>query len=874
MKIQEVDIKNFRGYGEDQKDEEGFFRFNDLDRAEIILISGYNGYGKTSLYEAIEWCITDNVKALIKQTEEVSSKITLKKSNYLKFQSLYDEHERKREVVVRLVFADGTWVLRRTMCDSLHEDKYCSTIVNESGQEITNEDVEKMILQKMSQQTDIFFRLNFFGQANSENLVYGTQAKGRRDIFFNVLGMNILNDIAAKSDARSNPLLGAKLKNVEEKLGKVKSNKEKIDKLFSLNGWGDVTAFRALINSEIDIANGLRDEIRASNLGIDYFFKNSTLGETAETLKSAKIYKEKFEKEYEKDMGKRQLCVKDNLIIRYRKNQKFLEQAQIAAQVDDVKLQNEIAKWKERENEYQKTIDGLGKTKENYADDSIIMGMQRTKELFLTETLIKDYEKREVLYRKLCEECKKYGLVTEEINGISYVRRLFFYSEVHKNQITMKEGMIKEKRSTLNEFEEECTGMREMLLCVQTFVNKRSKIEKCPVCGGKDFYTGGEDARAKLLFIINDEISKGDMRVKRYNDQIVELENQIERLKSSCKKYVWGKYWQRAEKLEEAIGRRRKALSEYIGGMISCNEKMKRKAGAKKGELEEKAQTYIKFINKYHIEKELLQNEIEYIEKANQQIKRTLADKFHYNLEEENVFCPAVQTKLLPVIKRINLESKIIESISKILKYDIGPENIALLEEYDEACADCDELEKKKGLFEETINFRKNVNENVKFIQSEMATKYMENNELINIIYQFINPHPFFRNVQLNFGKTEMNIHAVERKDIHLDHVLSDAQRKVLALSIFLGLNMSVQNNGFEQICIDDPVQSMDDINMVSFIDLLRSLQKTKNIHRSFIIGTHDENFAKLLKIKFRHRQIIEYQLSAYSKEGPIIYRN
>ena len=40
------------------------------------------------------------------------------------------------------------------------------------------------------------------------------------------------------------------------------------------------------------------------------------------------------------------------------------------------------------------------------------------------------------------------------------------------------------------------------------------------------------------------------------------------------------------------------------------------------------------------------------------------------------------------------------------------------------------------------------------------------------------------------------------------------------------------------------------------------------------MIGTHDDNFSKLLKIKFRHRSYIEYHFEAYSEEGPIVCVN
>lgn len=63
MRIAEVYIKNFRGYGENNTND-GMYRFDHLDDAEVVIFSGYNGFGKTGFFEAIEWCITGKISVL------------------------------------------------------------------------------------------------------------------------------------------------------------------------------------------------------------------------------------------------------------------------------------------------------------------------------------------------------------------------------------------------------------------------------------------------------------------------------------------------------------------------------------------------------------------------------------------------------------------------------------------------------------------------------------------------------------------------------------------------------------------------------------------------------------------------------------------
>ena len=49
-------------------------------------------------------------------------------------------------------------------------------------------------------------------------------------------------------------------------------------------------------------------------------------------------------------------------------------------------------------------------------------------------------------------------------------------------------------------------------------------------------------------------------------------------------------------------------------------------------------------------------------------------------------------------------------------------------------------------------------------------------------------------------------------------------------------------------VFIDDPIQALDDINVLSMIDLLRNVAFSLN--RQVILTTHDRNFFELLKKK------------------------
>lgn len=75
---------------------------------------------------------------------------------------------------------------------------------------------------------------------------------------------------------------------------------------------------------------------------------------------------------------------------------------------------------------------------------------------------------------------------------------------------------------------------------------------------------------------------------------------------------------------------------------------------------------------------------------------------------------------------------------------------------------------------------------------------------------------------------------------------LSSGQLSALIIAFTLSLNR-VYNRGISVLLIDDPVQTMDDINMASLTELLRNDFRDKQI----ILSTHEDEVARYLKYKF-----------------------
>lgn len=144
-------------------------------------------------------------------------------------------------------------------------------------------------------------------------------------------------------------------------------------------------------------------------------------------------------------------------------------------------------------------------------------------------------------------------------------------------------------------------------------------------------------------------------------------------------------------------------------------------------------------------------------------------------------------------------------------------------------------------------------------------------------MYARIDPHPAFRVVKLvsrfsrGRGRLDAHVHDTE-EGLASDSpsaVLSSSQLNALAVSLFLSLNLSLPRLPVEAALLDDPIQSLDDVNLLGLVDLLR---RTKD-KRQLLVTTHDIRFGKLLSRKLRpgseSQTTSVIELSGWSRSGP-----
>jgi chromosome segregation protein len=151
---------------------------------------------------------------------------------------------------------------------------------------------------------------------------------------------------------------------------------------------------------------------------------------------------------------------------------------------------------------------------------------------------------------------------------------------------------------------------------------------------------------------------------------------------------------------------------------------------------------------------------------------------------------------------------------------------------------------------------------------------------IIQDVYARLDPHPTFTDLAFTVdvyrekGIASPQVLDPER-ELRADPLLvfSSSQANVVALSAFLALSWAAGDDSMPFLLLDDPLQSLDDVNALGFADLCRHMRT----HRQLMVSTHDLRLASLLERKLAPRREDENTLSlrfvAWARSGPLIDR-
>jgi len=160
----------------------------------------------------------------------------------------------------------------------------------------------------------------------------------------------------------------------------------------------------------------------------------------------------------------------------------------------------------------------------------------------------------------------------------------------------------------------------------------------------------------------------------------------------------------------------------------------------------------------------------------------------------------------------------------------------------------------------------------------EITAKQVESlGPLLQLIYSRIDPHPTFKVTQIATDlKQGKGLLRAGISDPELDQtmhevgaLLSSSQLNSFAVSLFLALNLGIQSLRLNLSILDDPLQSLDAINLLGLVDVLRRLRERRQV----LVSTHDDQLFGLLQRKLRPvaegERLIILKFERWTKNGP-----
>ena len=149
---------------------------------------------------------------------------------------------------------------------------------------------------------------------------------------------------------------------------------------------------------------------------------------------------------------------------------------------------------------------------------------------------------------------------------------------------------------------------------------------------------------------------------------------------------------------------------------------------------------------------------------------------------------------------------------------------------------------------------------------------------LMNDIYSRLDPHPAFTHLDFNVETYRSKGTAVAQvvdheADIRANPmvVFSSAQANSVVLAAFLAIGWAARERGLPFVLLDDPLQALDDVNVLGFADVARRLRR----QRQLVVATHEERFALLLERKLTGRSetddLLVHHFQGWSRGGPTV---
>jgi len=846
--IKNIKIRNFRGYEE----QEFNFLNGDGDGSNFILLGGPNGYGKSSLIDAVEWCLTGNIRRL------------------------HDDYRLRKETTKNmqncLIRHNGTVDDVKVTIEAFSSNKPIK-IVREFSK---NLDEEKC----------------FEPDKSLLKIIKGPIANATEsDEIFDLSIFNLFYDRHICS--------------YEKNIRVYEKSRDDIYEMFS-SFFGGTKEIETIINNLDGYVQGIGKNGKKVKGLIeeleDRIEKNYkiTLGTTKEKLDEAlKKLQEAMENTHQKgDIS--------TIVNQYPTNKEYQEELSPHSILSN-------------EQEYQLILDSLNKQEKLLMDIKFLKEKHKTynySHTYITHLrrniqLSEFVNKIELPYFELKESIENIRGKQRSTVDSGLLENQGILRQIHDNNATTKVGMdqllaLSEKllaendyqlqnfyrvNETLMELENTnaqlnaykstdpaLAALRSLIDHAEGFDRiKKDDQRECPLCGSAEAFSDKDkmlvQTARNILGEVDGKRAQIQKTVKELNDKVLSSFMTFKDYLLSIANKEINAYMKMISDYEAtAIFKQRCISFEMDIDTISDEVLQKAKELLQKDIIDEVALSDIetRILNGLSNE----QNELQFLTRESESTIAMLRNEFfeldfRRRIERLSIFIEVYDQKQgnLPVM--IDLSSNLINdeialkiSILKEIQNNLANDK-RIKDAREDVTAKQEQYDRQNELYQQKmaeLSKAKSISNSLNRSRTDWDKQMADQiRKPLQKIYRRINRHTNIDSINLLIEGTKNSkaklVANVGNKEISATNILSAGQLSVVALAIFLTVAMGQRDQMFKCYFMDDPIQTMDDLNVLSFIDLLRTellqIEGQRFVDQLFFT-TCNENLEKLVSHKMK----------------------
>lgn len=879
-RLEQVTIRNFRNFQGEHK-----FDFT----KDITIFLGDNGNGKSSIFDAIQWCILGEI-----------DRINEKRSESLKYILINNDSD---DCFVEILFSNKL-KLKRSVSRNSNITVKCQ---DGSGKIVRGEENVRHCLNKAFgdvQNRNFDFqealKSSLLAQDQVLNFIASDTPTQRYNVLSSILGMEEITNI--KQNLETVRRVIEKKINEEDRIEKqireeIKNQKLRLETKYNI------------ANINIEVANAFnfedkqneKDNLVKSKSQIEdklnrFHSLQKMIDEDVGNLsrlteKIKELNSDLISAQSEKDRIIKELALNENSIKQNGKNIKRVEQEmQILSQNVEKgrelkKIENQLASPElyelsfELEENIQKKVSNFERLldKYQYALSNIAEYNQLLQNRGSIPKSIDEFK----------QKIKQIELeITTQQNYITNLNSELLSND-SDNDINLLIGMIREASRFVNshrEFENNCPVCNQSVVNISEHFDSRIAylLQKSKITAERI------DKHKRQTRELEEQVNNKQKEIGQLQFTISDLENQYSEIQRRLQSLEGHSLY-----VKEYFGLDRSQIDLSINNLKYNIEKrqqylaLKNKKGQIEQQLEEHSDVRFSGLN---LEQLLKKNSA--LTKKNDELS-TLEEELKLKIEKQKI--------TLDSLKRMD---ELISEISKEYRFaDNDNPSIVLTELINDKAKQIailsqelvnhtsiieyntikDDLLDKEESLHRVQKIKENLDNKFKIVDDEINrindgfsfSKIVNSNKsVIQKYFNYLNPNvTTYRNLYFNIDdiKNTLDIEIVNNdRSVNVANILSSGQLNVLAISIFIAKNIGRNNSVIDFIAIDDPIQNMDDINQFSMIDVLGQLNK------QLIFTTHDAKYVNLFlkKNELRLNNISVYYLDVEEGSYENILKN